>query len=163
MKRLKPLLPSVIAVVAAILVSILLMEETVVILSCLAVALVGLYVALVRCIQPKRSRWRALVLTLVPALLFVTIAGSHIPLRLAFRMYRAEFDRAASQIEAGTPPATPFRIGPFRIRMAGRRISTDDPYSHSYAGGSTISSLFFFHPLVGSACTVTLSRCVAFS
>ena len=133
MKKLKYFLPSSIAVVAAILVSIFLIEESIGILSCLAVVgLVALTVAGVRCIHTKDSRWRVLVLTLVPAaIIFVGIAWPHIPLRLAFRIYRAEVDRAASQIETGTPPQTPFWIGPFKIKMAGRRGNSGTPYLSS--------------------------------
>jgi len=131
MKRLKLFIPSTVAVVVAILVSIFLIEETIVILSCLAVGLVALVVAVIQCIHTKHSRWRVLVLTLAPAALFVGIVWSHIPLRIAFRIHRAEFDRVASQIEAGAPPATPFWIGPFRIKMAGHRCDSGTPYLSS--------------------------------
>ena len=46
-------------------------------------------------------------------------------------IHRAEFDRVASQIEAGIPPATPFWIGPFKIKMAGRRGDSGTPYLSS--------------------------------
>ncbi len=145
MKKLKYFLPSSIAVVAAILVSIFLIEESIVILSCLAVGPVVLTVALVRCIHTKDLRWRALVPTLVSAIIFVGIAWPHIPLRLAFKIYRAEFDRAASQIETDTPPQTPFWIGPFKIKMAGRRVNSGTPYLSSNQDESEIDG-FVKHP-----------------
>lgn len=128
MKKLKPYVPSAIAVLTALFVSVFLIEDTIVIFSCLAVALVGLATAIVRCIYTKRSRWRALGLTITPVILFVAIAWFHIPVRLIFRVYRARFDQVASQIEAGNPPATPFWIGPYKIEMAGRRGETGTPY-----------------------------------
>ena len=135
MKKLELSMPSVIAIVAAVLVSLFLIEHTLVILSCLAVAMVFLMVSLVvsvgRSIHRKHSLWQAMLFTLVPAILFVGIASTHIPLRITFRLYRAEFDRAAAQIEAGDPPATPFWIGPFKIKMAGRRGDSGTPYLSS--------------------------------
>ena len=128
MKRLKVFLPGALAALLAVLVSILFMEETIVILSCLAVALVGLGLASARCIFTKRSRWRAFGSVIAPTILFVAIAGSHIPLRIAFRLHRSQFEQVASQIEAGNPPATPFRIGPFKIKKAGRRSGSGTPY-----------------------------------
>ncbi len=128
MTKLKPFLPSAIAVLAAIFVSVFLIEDTIVILSCMAVALVGSAVAVVRCIYTKRSRWRAPGLTIAPVILFVAITWSHIPVRLVFHACRTKFDQVASQIDAGTPPATPFWIGPYKIEMAGRRGDAGTPY-----------------------------------
>ena len=128
MRKLKPFVPSAVALVAAVFVSAVLIEDTVVLLWCLAVALITPAVAVVRCMHARRSRWRVLLLTIAPAALFLVLTWSHIPLRLVFRLYRPEFDRAAAQVDAGNPPATPFWIGPFRIRMAGRRNPTGPPY-----------------------------------
>ena len=135
MKKLKLFIPSVIAIVAAVLVSLFLIEHTLVILSCLAVGMVALamFVAVLvgRSIRAKHSLWRSLLSVLVPAVLFVAIASTHIPLRIIFPIYRAEFDRAAAQIEAGDPPATPFWIGPFKIEMVGRHGDSGPPYLSS--------------------------------
>ena len=113
---------------AIILASIISSEKTTVMFFCLVVAFVGLLVGIIRFIVATRARWQALLLTLVPVVLFVVIVWFHIPLRIAFRVYRADFDRAVRQIEEATPPATPFWIGPFRILMAGRRGDSGTPY-----------------------------------
>ena len=128
MKKLKPFLPSAVAILAACLVSIVLIERVTVILTCAAIVWVTVAVAGVRWALTRTSRWRAIGATIAPAILFVAIAGSHLPLRLAFRLYRSQFEQAALQIEAANPPATPFRIGPFKIRMAGRRGDSGTPY-----------------------------------
>ncbi|MCP4135982.1 MAG: hypothetical protein GY754_33745 [bacterium] len=128
MKKLKPFIPGAVAVGAAILVCVFLIEETLVKLSCMAVGLMALSLAVVRSINTKHSRWRVLASTLIPAVLFIGIAWTHVPLRIAFRIYRSEFDRVASQIESGTPPLVPFRIGPFKIEMVGRRRDSGPPY-----------------------------------
>lgn len=128
MSKVKPFIPSGIAVVVASLVSIILIEETIVILACLVVALAGLVAAGICCIEAKHGRLQALDVTIVPAVLFIAIAWWHLPLRLVFRAYRPQFDQVAAQIEAGKIPATPFWIGPFRIRMAGRSGDSGPAY-----------------------------------
>jgi len=145
MKKLKPFLPSTIAVLAAVILSVFLIEDTIVILSCMAVALVGIAVAAVRYIHAKRSRLRVLGVTLAPVVIFVAIAWSHLPVRVVFRILRPRFEQAASQIEAGTPPATPFWIGPFKIKMAGRRGESGTPYLASNEESSEING-FVRHP-----------------
>jgi hypothetical protein len=145
MKKLKPFLSGAIALVLAVLISIAVIEDTSVILLSLAVALVGIAMAIVRCIHAKHSRMRVLGATLAPVIIFVAIFWSHIPLRLTFRMLRPQFEQAALQIKAGTPPATPFWIGPFRIKMAGRRGDSGTPYLASNEETSEING-FVRHP-----------------
>ena len=128
MKKLTSFIPSAVAVVAAILVSIFLIEQTLVIFLCLAVGMVAIVVTVVRWLHTKQLRWQALVSTLATATLFIGIAWLDIPLRVAFRVYRSEFDRVASEVESGTSPATPFWIGPFKIEMVGRRGDPGTPY-----------------------------------
>lgn len=132
MNKLKPFIPSVIAAVAAVLTSLFLIEETRVIISCLAVGAVSLMLTVVvsigRSVQGKRSLWHGMLSTLIPGILFIGIASSHVPLRIAFRVYRARFDLVAARIETGNPPATPFWIGPFKIKMLGRRGVPAIPY-----------------------------------
>lgn len=124
----KAVVPSAIALLMAIVISIVVIEDTSVILICLAVALVGLATAAVRSIHAKESRLHAIGLTLAPVVIFVVVAWSHLPLRLAFRVLRPQFDEAALQIQASNPPDAPFWIGPFRIKMAGRRGDSGTPY-----------------------------------
>jgi hypothetical protein len=145
MNKIKKLIPSVIAVLAAILVSLFLREDTIGLLASLVVALFALALALARCLRPQRPRWKILVATLVPALLFCVVASSTLPLRLVFRLHRAEFDRVASQIEIGAPPATPFWIGPFKIKMVGRRGDSGTPYVATNQEKSEIDG-FVRHP-----------------
>ena len=145
MKKLKPFLPGAIALVLAVLVSITVIEDTCVILLSLAVALAGLAMAIVRCIHAKQSRMRALGAVLAPVVIFVVIFGSRLPVRLTFRMFRPQFEQAALQIKSGNPPATPFWIGPFRIKMAGRRGDSGIPYLASNEETSEING-FVRHP-----------------
>ena len=145
MKKVKPFLPSAIAILAAVIVSVFLIEDTIVILSCMAVALVGIAVAAVRCIHAKRSRLRVLAVTLAPVVVFVSIAWTHLPVRVVFHTLRLRFEQAASQIEAGAPPATPFWIGPFKIRMAARRGDSGTPYLASNEESYEING-FVRHP-----------------
>jgi hypothetical protein len=145
MKKMKLFLPSAIAALTAVIVTIVLIEDTIVLLACLLVALIGFAVTAVRCIQTKHSRLRALGLTLAPAIVFLAIAWSHFPLRLTFRILRPRFEQVASQIEAGTPPATPFWIGPFKIKMVGRHGEAGTPYLASNAKSYEIDG-FVRHP-----------------
>lgn len=145
MKKLKPFLPSTFAVLSAVFVSIVLIEDTIILLACLAVALVTPAIASIRCIHPKRSRWRAFGLTITPAILFILIAWSHIPLRLVFWFHRSQFEQVVSEFEAGNPPATPFRIGPFKIKVAGRRGESGTPYLATNEESSEIEG-FVRHP-----------------
>ncbi len=145
MNKIKKLIPSGIAILAAILVSVFLREYTIGILASLVVALFALAFALARCLRPQRPRWQILASTVIPAALFAGIACSSLPLRFMFRLHRAEFDRVASQIEMGTPPATPFWIGPFKIKMVGRRGDTGTPYVATNEEKSEIDG-FVKHP-----------------
>jgi hypothetical protein len=76
---------------------------------------------------------------------FAAVAGSGLPLRFVFHLYRTDFDRVAAQIESGTPPPTPFWIGPFRIRMVGRRGDHGIPYVATNEDESEIDG-FVKHP-----------------
>jgi hypothetical protein len=145
MRKMKLILPSAIAILAATVVTVVLVEDTIVLLGCILAALAGITVAAVRCIHSKHSRLRALAVTLAPVIIFIAIAWSHLPLRLTFRALRPQFEHAASQIEAGTPPATPFWIGPFKIKMAGRRGDSGTPYLASNEETSEING-FVRHP-----------------
>jgi len=142
---LKRLVPSAIAVLTAVFVSITLVDDVVVILACMTVALVGLGVAGVRSIQTGGSRWRAFGSAMTPVVLFVAIAWSHVPLHIAFRLHRSQFDEVAAQIEAGDPPVTPFWIGPFKIERAGRRGASGTPYLAVNAEPSEVDG-FVRHP-----------------
>ena len=145
MNKIKKMIPSGIAVLAATLVSLFLREDTVGILASFVVVLFALALALARCLRTQRPRWQILASTLIPAALFAGIACSSLPLRLVFRLHRAEFDRVASQIEMGTPPATPFWIGPFKIKMVGRRGDSGTPYVATNEEKSEIDG-FVSHP-----------------
>lgn len=145
MKELRRAVPSAIAGILAVIASLVVIEDTGILLLCFAVALVGIATAIVQCIHAKHSRVRALGATLAPVMIFVAIAWSHLPLRLTFRMLRPKFEQAASQIESGNPPSTPFWIGPFRIKMAGRRGDSGTPYLASNEETSEING-FVRHP-----------------
>ncbi|MDP6046437.1 MAG: hypothetical protein QGH94_13305 [Phycisphaerae bacterium] len=134
MKKLKSLLPGLVAVLAAVVVSLALIPVMIELLLCFVLATVTLALAVTRCINARGSRLRVFASTIIPAVLFVGIVCTHTPLRLAFWAYRGEFDQVACQMEAGEQPQTPFWIGPFNIRMAGRRgkipylASNNEPY-----------------------------------
>jgi hypothetical protein len=145
MIKIKKLIPSGIAVLAAFLVSVFLREDTVGILASFVVALFALALALARCLRPQRPRWQILASTLIPAVVFAGITCSNLPLRLVFRLHRAEFDRVVSQIEMGALPATPFWIGPFKIKMVGRRGDSGTPYVATNEEKSEIDG-FVKHP-----------------
>lgn len=122
------LLPSGIAVLTAVALSLFVRDYSILLLVSLGVGLFALAIAVEGCFRPRRPRWRILAARLIPAALFIGIACTHLPLRLVFSLHRAEFDRVASLIESGTQPQTPFRIGLFRIRMAGLRDPSGTPY-----------------------------------
>lgn len=120
--------PYALAILAAFCVELVLLEKTAVLLVCWLVGVVSLPVGIARCWHVAGSRWWAFCKRMAPVVLFLAIAGSHLALRLTFRIYRSRFDQVASQIEANQPPVTPFWIGPFHIKMAGRRDPSEYPY-----------------------------------
>jgi len=120
--------PSVIAMLLAVLQSLFVRESSMAVLASMAVGLFALAVAAAGFFRSRRPRWRVAASRLIPAALYISILMSHLPLRAVFRIYRPAFDRAAAMIEKGSPPDTPFWIGPFRIRMAGRRGDSGTPY-----------------------------------
>lgn len=145
MRKFKAYIYSLLAVLAAIAVSIFLIEQSIIILSCLFVTLVTIIAAAVRCSTAKCSRFRALTKTTIPAILYIAIALSHIPLRITFRIYRSEFDQVAAQIQNGKPPETPFWIGPFKIKMTGVHENSKMPYLASNTDKLEING-FVRHP-----------------
>lgn len=133
------------AALTAVLLSLFVREELFLLLCSMAVGLFALAFAVIGCLAAHRPRWQVLVIWLIPATLFITIACSHLPLRLTFRAHRAQFDRVAALIEQGAPPAVPFWIGPFRIKMVGRRGDSGTPYVATNRDSSEIDG-FVKHP-----------------
>jgi len=128
MKKLYPLITCVLAGAIAIFVSIFIIEKSIVLISCLFAVLITVMAAVVRCNTKKCSRFRALTTTTIPAIIYVGLTLTHIPLRIAFHAYRDEFDNVAKQVEQGNRPETPFWIGPFRIKMTGLCRDSVTPY-----------------------------------
>jgi hypothetical protein len=139
------LIPSGIGVLAAVWLSLFIREDTIAVLSSMGVGLFAVAFAVAECLRPRRPRWQILAAWLIPAALFTGITCSHLPLRLVFRLYRVDFDRVATRIENGTPPETPFWIGPFRITMVGRRGDSGTPYVATNRDTSEIDG-FVKHP-----------------
>jgi hypothetical protein len=139
------LIAGAIAFLAAVFLSVFMREGSMILLCSMVVGLFAVAFALAGCIRSRRPRWHTLSLWLVPAAVFVSISCSHLPLRLVFRLHRAEFDRVATLIEKGTPPAVPFWIGPFRITMVGRRGDSGTPYVATNTEKSEIDG-FVRHP-----------------
>ncbi len=98
------------------------------VIASLVVGQCALVAGVTRCWRPQRHRLSVFTRTLFPAVVFAAVAGSGLPLRFVFHLYRTDFDRVAAQIESGTPPPTPFWIGPFKIKMVGRRGDRGIPY-----------------------------------
>ncbi len=121
------LIPGIIAVVLAMIVSFVLKDARIVTVLSLITGMLALIVTLGYVLLKKEILWKKVISIFIPVILFISVALSHLPLRLVFRIYRAEFDNAASQIETGTPPTMPFWIGPFKIEMTGRK-SADTIY-----------------------------------
>jgi hypothetical protein len=128
MKIVLAVFPCAIATLMAVHVSIVLIEDVVGKIACILVGLLSLGVAGFSVIRTPASRLRSLVLALVPGMLFIALVWTHAPLHFAFRLWHADFEDVASQIEAGASPSVPFRIGPFTIRMVGRRGSSEPVY-----------------------------------
>lgn len=116
----KPILLSLTAAVAAAVVSLTLKEASLIYLVC-ALVFVSASVFTGACLLARQFQWQRIRTVLLPAAVFLIIASTHLPLRLAFFLYRGQFDRLASEIQAGAPVETPVWVGPFRIEMAGRR------------------------------------------
>ena len=145
MKILKIVIPSAIAILMAVLISLYLVEDILLILLSFAILPITLTVAFVQSMRTKQSRLRTYLLTFIPVILFLLSFWSHIPLRLVFQMYNTEFDQIAVQIQVGTSPSTPFWIGPFKIKMAGQRGDSGTPYLATNTDESEING-FVRHP-----------------
>jgi hypothetical protein len=69
--------------------------------------------------RPRRPLGRETAAAAVALLLIASIATTHWPLRLAFSLFRSDFDRLADRVEQGDPLRLPERVGWFVIRQAG--------------------------------------------
>ena len=139
------LFAGVTALIAATVLSLFIREDSIVILCSMAVGFFAVVFMLVCCILARRSRLQTLLVWLVFAAVFIGVAGSHLPLRLIFRLHRAEFDHVVAFIENGIPPAVPFWIGPFRIAMVGQRGDSETPFLATNNDVSEIDG-FVRHP-----------------
>ena len=139
------LFAGVTALIAATVSSLFTREDSIVILCSMAAGFFAVAFMLVCCILARRSRLQTLLVWLVFAAVFIGVAGSHLPLRLIFRLHRAEFDHVVAFIENGIPPAVPFWIGPFRITIVGQQGDSKTPFLATNNDVSEIDG-FVRHP-----------------
>ncbi len=118
-----------IAAIVAIFISLLLVDHLVVTwILCPLVGLAAITAGKLRILDRKHARSRLFAATLAPAIIFILIAVSQIPVRVTFWLYRPQFDRILSQVQAGAPPTTPLWVGPFKIQTVGHRGDSATPY-----------------------------------